>query len=121
MKCAAHNSEAVAICAWCGRAVCSVCGKPSASGRMVCSDDCAAALTREAKAMESILRKSLQSAWASAFYYFLCCAVLGAAAVGAWYYLLPPFLIWFCVGCSLVFLVSGLWYAAIAKKSSDRK
>lgn len=119
MKCAAHNAEAVAVCAWCGRAVCKDCAKTSPSRRMVCSDDCAAALTREAKAIESILQKSLQNARASALYSFLCAALSTAGAVGAWYYLPVPFLIWFCVGCAAVFTASGIWFARIARKSRE--
>ena len=83
---------------------------------MVCSDDCATALTREGKAMDLILRKSLQSARASAFYSFLCGALSAGGAIGAWYYLPSPFLIWFCVGCSAVFIASGIWFALIAKR-----
>jgi hypothetical protein len=66
MKCATHQTEAVAVCARCGRALCADCGKPSATQRMVCSDNCAAALTRAGQVMELILQKSLQSARASA-------------------------------------------------------
>ena len=86
---------------------------------MVCSDDCAAALAREARAMESILQKSLQNARASAFYSFLCGALSAAGAVGAGYYLPSPFLIWFCAGCAAVFAASGIWFARIARKSRD--
>lgn len=118
MKCAAHQGEAVGVCAWCGRAVCAACGKSSASRRMVCSDDCAAALDREARAMDLILRKSLQSASASAFYSFLCAALSAGGAVGAAHYLPDPFLIWFCAGCSVVFAASGVWFAVIARKDS---
>ena len=119
MKCSAHNTEAVAVCAWCGRAVCNVCGKPAVSQRMVCSDNCAEALAREAKAMDLILQKSLQNAQASAFYSFLCGGLSAAGAVGAYFYLQVPFLIWFCAGCAVVFTASGLWFAAIARKSRD--
>ena len=121
MKCAAHNAEAVAVCAWCGRAVCADCAKTSPSKRMVCSDDCAVALTREAKAMETILQKSLQNARASAFYSFLCSGLSAAGAVGANFYLQVPFLIWFCVGCAAVFAASGFWYALIARKNSGHE
>lgn len=121
MKCAAHNAEATAICAWCGRAMCADCAKPGASQRMVCSENCAVALSREARAMELILQKSIQNASASAFYSFLCSALSGAAAIGAWHYLPSPFLIWFCVGCGFVFLASGIWFAVIARKKSDLK
>src|SRR5580698_11080982 len=108
MKCAAHSSEAIAVCAWCGRAVCNICGKPSSSsndGRMVCSDNCAAALTRETKATDLILQKSRQNALSSAFYFFLCGFLLAAGAVGAWFYLPSPFLIWFCAGSAIVFMI----------------
>src|ERR1700722_329454 len=116
MKCAAHDSEAVAVCAYCGRALCADCTKPSATGRMTCSDNCAAALTRDDKAMQLILQKSLQSARASAFYSYLCGGLSLAAAIGAYFYLPSPFLIWFTAGCSGVFIVSGIWYGRIAKK-----
>jgi hypothetical protein len=118
MKCATHQAEAVGICAWCGRAVCAACGKSSALRRVVCSDDCAAALAQEARATDLILRKSRQNAQASAFYSFLCAALSGGGAIGAYRYLPEPFLIWFCVGCSVVFCASGTWFAVIAGKGN---
>jgi hypothetical protein len=84
--------------------------------RMVCSENCAAALTRNEQALEQILRKSFQSARASAFYAYLCGGLSAAGAVGAYFYLPVPFLIWFTSGCSLVFITSGIWYGRIAKK-----
>jgi hypothetical protein len=116
MKCAAHQAEAIGICAWCGRAVCADCGKSNASRRLVCSEDCTAALAQEARAMDLILRKSRQTASASAFYSFLCGALSAGGAIGAWNYLPSPFLIWFCAGCSAVFTISGIWFAVIARK-----
>ena len=116
MKCPVHNTEATGVCSWCGRAICATCAKPSASGRLVCSDDCAASLLRESKAMDLILQKSLQSARASAFYSYLCGGLSAAGAVGAWFYLPVPFLVWFTAGCSLVFILSGVWYGRIARR-----
>src|SRR5271155_4761880 len=116
MKCAKHNSEAVAVCAYCGRALCADCAKPSMAQRMVCSDNCATALARDDKAMQLILQKSLQNARASAFYSYLCGGLSTAGAIGAWFYLPVPFLVWFTAGCSLVFIASGIWYARIARK-----
>ena len=116
MKCAAHHSEAIAVCAYCGRGLCADCAKPSATQRMVCSDHCAAALTRDDKAMQLILQKSVQSARASAFYSYLCGGLSLAGAVGAWFYLPVPFLVWFTAGCSVVFIASGIWYGRIARK-----
>ncbi|HEV2331234.1 MAG TPA: hypothetical protein VGY56_20830 [Verrucomicrobiae bacterium] len=66
--------------------------------------------------MDLILRKSRQTATASAMYSFLCGILSAGGAVGAWRYLPEPFLIWFCAGCSAVFIVSGVWFAVIARK-----
>src|SRR5476651_231009 len=118
MKCLTHNSEATGICAYCGRAVCPDCASPNATQRIVCSDNCAAALTRMDKALELILQKSFQSARASAFYSYLCGGLSAAGAVGAYYYLPVPFLVWFTAGCSIVFIASGIWYGSIAKKQN---
>jgi len=118
MKCATHHVEAIAICTWCGRALCADCAKPSPSQRMVCSNDCAAALARNDKAMQLILRKSEQSARASALYCYLCAGLSAAAAIGAWFYLPSPFLIVFTAGCSIVFVASGIWYGRVAKKQN---
>jgi hypothetical protein len=117
MKCSKHQAEAVAVCAYCGRALCADCLPSPAASRMVCSDHCSAALAREDRAMESILQKSLQSARASAFYAYLCGGLSAAGAVGAWFYLPVPFLIWFTAGCSIVFITSGIWYGRIARKN----
>ena len=133
MKCTTHNAEAVAICTWCGRALCADClvfysesshtikdkgPRPRVAGRAVCSDQCIAALGRESRAMDMVLQKSLQSTRATTFYYFLCAALTAAGGVGAWYYLPSPFLIWFCFGAAAVFTASGLWYLRIARNSS---
>jgi predicted nucleic acid-binding Zn ribbon protein len=116
MKCSAHQAEAIAVCAYCGRALCPACAKTSATQRMVCSDACDTALTKADKAMGLILEKSLQSARASAFYSYLCGGLSAAGAVGAYYYMPVPFLIWFTAGCSAVFIASGIWYGRIASQ-----
>jgi hypothetical protein len=117
MKCSAHQAEAVGVCVYCGRALCADCAKTSTDQRLVCSNNCAAALTRADAAMELILQKSLQSARASAFYSYLCGGLSAAGAVGAWFYLPVPFLVWFTAGCSFVFIASGFWYGRIAKQN----
>ncbi len=118
MKCAAHHAEAVAVCAYCGRALCSECIQSPTAPRLVCSENCATALTRADQAMELILQKSLQSARASAFYSYLCGGLSAAGAVGAWFFLPVPFLVWFTAGCSVVFIASGIWYGRIARKQN---
>jgi hypothetical protein len=119
MKCLTHNTEAVGICAHCGRALCADCARPGATKRMTCSDNCAAALARNDKALQLILQKSLQSARASAFYSYLCSGLSLAAAAGAHFYLPSPFLIWFTAGCGGVFIASGIWFGQIAKKQKS--
>ena len=118
MKCAVHNREAVAVCAYCGRGICLACTQPTGSTRLVCSEACAQSLSRADRAMALLLQKSVQSARASAFYSYLCGALSLAGAVGAWFYLPAPFLVCFTAGCSLVFFASGVWYGRIAKKQT---
>jgi len=86
---------------------------------MVCSDKCDAALTRADQAMELILQKSLQNARASAFYSFLCGGLSAGGAIGAQFYLPVPFLVWFCGGCCVVFIASGIWYTCISRKQKS--
>lgn len=118
MKCSRHQTEAIAVCAYCGRAICADCVPAPAGPRMVCSADCADTLARNDRALQLILQKSFQSARASAIYSFLCSGLSAAGAVGAWYYLPVPFLVWFTAGCSAVFLASGLWYVSMTRKQN---
>ena len=115
MKCVAHQNDAVGICAYCGRALCSACTKTSATARMTCSDNCAAALTRNDAALQMLVEKNLQGARVNAVFYLLCGVLSAAGAVGAYYYLPSPFLIWFCAGCSFVFIASGIWQILLAR------
>jgi len=118
MKCLPHHAEAVAVCTYCGRALCADCAKTFVAERMVCSTGCDAALTKNDRAMQLILLKSFQSAQASAFYSFLCGGLSAAGAVGAYFYLPVPFLVWFTAGCSGVFIASGIWYGRMARKQN---
>jgi hypothetical protein len=116
VKCFKHNSsDAVAICAWCGRALCPQCIENS-DPRLVCSNKCSEALARDQRALETILQQGVHNARASAFYCYLCSGLSGAAALGAWFILPSPFLILFTAGCAVVLLVSGLWYSRSARK-----
>jgi hypothetical protein len=122
VKCAEHKVEAIAICAYCGRALCADCAKHSGTPRMVCSDACAAALLQNDETMQLLLQKSAQTAQASAFYCYLCGGLSLAAAVGARFYLPSPFLIFFTAGCGVVFILSGMWYGRMAgKQNPDSK
>ena len=118
MKCFKHSAEAVAVCAYCGRGVCGECLTLPNAPRIVCSTECAAALTRDDRAMQLILQKSVQTLKASAFYCYLCGGLSAVAAVVAWYMLPLPFLILFAAGSAIVLIASGLWYSRIAKKQT---
>jgi len=120
VKCPEHQNEATGICVHCGRAVCAVCAPVAAGDRTVCSDRCAAALQRADRAMQLILQKSLQNTRASAFYYLLCGILCAGGSVGAYFWLPMPFLVWFTAGCSVLFLVTGAWYAAIARRQNPK-
>lgn len=119
MKCTKHGAVAVAICAYCGRALCEDCLPSStAAPRMVCSSDCAAALQRADQALQLILQRSAQSARASAFYCYVSGGLSAAASVVAWFMLPSPFLILFTGACAVVLMASGIWYGRGAKKQS---
>jgi len=120
MKCLKHTSaDAVAVCSYCGRAMCPDCIKAPDAVRLTCSDACAGALARAEHALEAILQQSVRSAQASAFYCYLCAALSAGAAVVAWFMLPSPFLIMFTAGCAVVLLVSGIWYGRAARKRSS--
>ena len=108
MKCTKHSTEAVAVCAYCGRALCSDCIQSPTAPRMVCSRDCTTALTRADQALQMILQRSAQSARASAFYCYVSGGLSAAAAVVAWFMLPSPFLILFTGACAVVLIASGI-------------
>ena len=67
------------------------------------------------RAIESILRKSVQSLRASAFYCFLCGVISLAAGIVAYYTLPSNFLIGFCGACGIALIFSGIWYTQVAR------
>jgi hypothetical protein len=116
MKCFKHKTDAIAICSYCGRAMCEGCITSPTASRLVCSAECAAGIARDERAMQSILQKSVQSLKASAFYCYVCGALSAGAAVGAWFTLPSPFLIYFTGACAVVLFASGIWYSRASKK-----
>jgi hypothetical protein len=115
MKCFKHATDAVAVCAYCGRALCHECIPTPGAPRALCSGDCAAALTRADQAVQIILRRSAQSARASAFYCYVSGGLSAAAAVVAWFMLPSPFLILFAGACAVALTASGVWHSRGAK------
>jgi hypothetical protein len=117
MKCLKHDSvDAVAVCAYCGRALCRQCILNAEAPRLACSSACAEAMSRGEKALEAILQQNARSAQASAFYCYLCGGLSATAAVVAWFLLPSTFLILFTAGAALVLLLSGIWYSQAARK-----
>ena len=118
MKCYQHNEiEAVAICAYCGRALCRECVPASAPARATCSTQCAESITRESAAIQLLLQRSGQSARASAFYCYLSAALSGGAAVAAWFMLPSPFLMCFAAGCAVVLIAAGIWHGRVGRRT----
>ena len=119
MKCYTHTVDAVAICAYCGRALCGDCIQSQTASRMVCSNEYAAALLHAEQALQMILHRSAQSARASAFYCYVTAGLSAAAAIVAWFMLPSLFLILFTSGCAVVLLISGLWYGRATKNRNQ--
>jgi hypothetical protein len=121
MKCFKHKAtDAVAVCAWCGRAVCAECVPSDTGERIACSANCTTALNASTKALESLLDKTAQSARASAFYCYLTGGLSAGAAVAAWFMLPSPFLICFTAACSLALFAAGFWHGRVALKEEVR-
>ncbi len=118
MKCFKHGTEAIAVCAYCGRAVCRDCVTLPNAPRIVCSTDCAAALARDDRAIQSILQKSVQTLKASAVYCYLSGGLSAVAAILAWFMLPIPFLIFFAGACAVALIASGIWYSRAARKQT---
>ena len=120
MKCFKHNTtEAVAICACCGRALGHDFIQSSSGPWFVCSGECAEALSRDSQAIQTILQQAMRSAKASAFYCHLCAGLSAGGALVAWFMLPSPFLILFTAGCAVTLLVSGIWYSLSARKRAS--
>jgi hypothetical protein len=117
MKCFKHNAaDAVAVCAYCGRAICPGCALSPTAARIVCSEDCSIALTRNTRTVQLLLDKSAQSARASAFYCYLTAGLSAGAAVAAWFMLPSPFLIYFTGACAVALAISGFWHSRVAHR-----
>ncbi len=120
MKCLKHQAtDAVAICAYCGRALCLECVESLDAPRLTCSQACHEGLAQSDRALHLIVEQNLRTAKASAFYCYLCAGLSAAAAVVAWFMLPSPFLILFTGGCALALFVAGFWYARSAPNRAD--
>ncbi|MGA2247722.1 MAG: hypothetical protein ABSH48_22275 [Verrucomicrobiota bacterium] len=121
MKCFKHNAvDAVAVCAFCGRAMCPECLPAASSSPLACTTGCADQLTRQAEAIQTLLERSRQSARASALYCYLSGGLSAGAAVAASFMLPSPFLVWFAAGCAVALLSAGFWHGRVARSASRR-
>jgi hypothetical protein len=118
MKCFKHDTEAVAVCPYCGRALCAPCASASASAapRLACSEECAKALARNEAVLQLLLQKSRQSARANSVYCYLCGGLSAGGTVAAWYWLPVPLLMWFLAASAVALIISGAWFGRGAGK-----
>lgn len=118
MKCFKHETESVAVCAYCGRGMCASCASALtlAAPRLACSEECAKALARNDAVLQLLLQKSRQSARANSVYCYLCGALSAGAAVAAWFWLPVPMLMWFLAASAVALIISGAWFGRGAGK-----
>ena len=119
MKCSPHQKDAVAVCVYCGRALCAECVRPALGVRTACSTECAEALANGDKALRTILHQSVQTTRASAFYCYICGGLSLSAAIIAWFMLPSPFLILFTASCGIVLIIAGAWYGQVAQRKES--
>jgi hypothetical protein len=115
MKCATHNQEATAVCAYCGRALCATCDKVPTSQRTACSSSCAEALSKSERAVELILSKHVQGARVTAFFLYALGTIF--LAVGIIGYLVEPRMLMpnaMAGACGFALIISGFAYHRIA-------
>lgn len=118
MKCTTHNSEATAVCPYCGKALCPSCSRSESGQRTACSDACAAALAKADKAADLVVRKSVQVAKASAIACYLCGVLFVLFGIGA-RVAFPNrdiFLPLFLAGLGVALIICGVWYGKAAKQ-----
>jgi len=121
MKCYTHNqAEAVAVCVYCGRAVCSSCATPSPSGRIVCSPNCAASSKQTEDYVAGTRNKTVRGARTTGF--FGCAigmiCVIGAIAFHRELHAWPLTL--FVSSAGIGFILTGVAYLRVAKRNSER-
>ncbi len=117
MKCATHNQDAIAVCAYCGRAVCASCNPIPSSPRVACSDACAAALSKTDRAITQILAKNVQGARVAAW----LCDISGIIflAVAIYGYIIYPHMRIthpMTAALGIVLIVCGVSFHRIAKR-----
>src|SRR5687767_14587641 len=117
MKCEAHHAEANAVCPYCGRAMCSACGRSGTAPRTACSDPCAKALADADEATALVIRKNYQVLRTTAVGCYLLGGLFVAFGIGAMIvYSRLRFLAVFLCGTGIAMIVWGMWYGRAAKQ-----
>src|SRR5438552_2046071 len=110
MKCATHKAEAIGVCAYCGRAICSDCPSFPQSSRMACSESCALSLSRSDQAVDLLIQRSYRSARVTMQLLYLagiCFLFAASGTVVAFHdYVLGPILFG---GIGVAFIAYGVW------------
>jgi hypothetical protein len=117
MKCATHGQDATAICTYCGRALCPSCDRVASSQRVACSPACAEGLAKADCAVDSILRRTLETTRRSGYFLIVCGLVLLGAGIYGFIQrpdMRPPNIMAAAAGITL--LAFGVWNYASAKR-----
>jgi len=118
MRCATHDQDAIAVCSYCGRALCPACEPASSSRRMACSRACADALADSTRAIELTLGKSVQTAKATAFgSYALGVLCIAFAIYG--HHVYPQMRVGnpLLAAFGVISLVWGFWFQRVGRKN----
>jgi hypothetical protein len=121
MKCATHKAEAIGVCAYCGRAICSECVPVPQGTRMSCSEACAHSMSRGEQAIDLILSRSLRSvkAVAQLLYFFGGCFIVVAVwtVVGLHESDMVGLILF--GGGGVIFIAAGVWYRKKTLQKQD--
>lgn len=117
MRCKTHDQEATAVCAYCGRAICSSCATFPSSHRTACSDICADALSKADRAINLILTKHVQGARITAYLLYVVGIIFLAVAIYG-YILYPRMRVThpMAAACGIALIVFGVPFHRLARK-----
>ena len=117
MKCYNHkDSEAVAVCVHCGRAICLSCAKTSASERFVCSSACATASEQMENFILITRNKSVRGSYMTACFALGMGLVFAASAIFLYQELRSFPLTVFVGGSSMALVIGGLGLLWVAMR-----
>jgi hypothetical protein len=118
MKCSNHSqTDARAICIYCGVGVCGECAERTVKNRIVCSTDCANALAEEEAALQGIRAKTLGGHRLTGYFALGAAVILAGfsafTAIGQQWEILA-----FQLPLTLGLAISGIFYLRLGSKKS---